>query len=82
MKACLIPASELEGLSQDRSAWRSAISAGTRRFDENRILGFMLEEKGANYAEKRLPLPMPSRVLSVDERLQRKFDSTAILGPS
>lgn len=42
----------------------------------------MLEEKGANYAEKRLPLPMPSRVLSVDERLQRKFDSTAILGPS
>ena len=36
MKVCHISASELEGLSQDRSAWRSAISAGTRRFQENR----------------------------------------------
>ena len=32
----LYTSSELEGLSQDRSAWRSAISAGTRRLEENR----------------------------------------------
>ena len=36
MKACHIPASQLEGLAQDRSAWRSAVSAGVRRFEENR----------------------------------------------
>ena len=38
MKACLIPASELEGLSQDKSAWPSAFSAGTRRLKRTAML--------------------------------------------
>ena len=36
MKACHIPANELEELVQDRSAWRSTVSAGLRRFEEER----------------------------------------------
>ena len=36
MKACHIPASELEGLVQERSAWRSTVSVGLKRFEEER----------------------------------------------
>ena len=36
MKACHIPANELEELVQDRSAWRSTVSTGLGRFEDER----------------------------------------------
>ena len=72
MKACNIPAN-------DSSAWRSTVSTGLTRFEEER--NSWLDERREN-EEQCQSIPMPYHFMSGDRRLQRKFDSASISGPT